>query len=828
MKIRGIFTASVMMFILHFYAQGQSVGISNVAITPDASSILEVRATNKGLLIPRVSLTSTTDAATIALPATSLLVYNLSTVGAGATAVTPGYYYNAGIPAAPDWQRVATSKSAWLLTGNYGTDPVINWLGTNDNQHLAIRTNNVERIRILNTGYVGINTATPTQYLHVNGNSLVNDAMYVTSIVSGVVRYGNVGVFGQTTAFGPDGANSGVWIEGSNAESGGFFANGDNAVIWSPGDNDILRVFDEDVLPAGNPCFVIDGGGEVGINITAPDDRLDVGGNAQVSGYLRVGNPTTPSTVPSNTPSELYQWNNQNGLFALLGGTSCGSGYWSYLISGLNSYYLWQNVGSRSYSPLQTPFMWVPTSSTGVRIELNFDNSLEGGYDGIYLEYSTDGVTWNFFNNWAFQGYNDATVSGSNNTCAAGWGGPAWTNTGQYGPLSNTLAVNGQWVRFRLVGVEDGSNSGGDFRLYGLTVWINSVGSVGGAFATGNIYAQNNVYAGSNVLMGDVAEYFDVEGYSEPGYLVSINPEKPDAYWVTRKAYDNHVIGIRSTAPTVTINDPNSGVAVALTGRVPVFVCNENGPVRPGDFLTASSKPGYAMKADKACYVIGQALDFMTEDEAKILCLVKSAWYAPDGAGSLSSGDFFVPEGVSEVTINDPAIQPQSKIFLTMLGDAGQRFWISKKEQGSFTIAFSGDVAVQTPFDYLVENAVEGVSESQFNSNNEYVSVVKPADFESGSWKYDETKEIYWRTDPEIIEGNAIPVMPDDQLTLPPVPDDPTQGYVWYGGKMIKTVSVEEPETAPEKSELDLLLEKKQRGEISPEEYEAAKRALGY
>ena len=53
-------------------AQNVGVGTS----TPNASAALDVTATNKGLLPPRVALTSTTDATTIASPAAGLLVYN--------------------------------------------------------------------------------------------------------------------------------------------------------------------------------------------------------------------------------------------------------------------------------------------------------------------------------------------------------------------------------------------------------------------------------------------------------------------------------------------------------------------------------------------------------------------------------------------------------------------------------------------------------------------------------------------------------------------------------------------------------------------------------
>jgi hypothetical protein len=78
----------------------QSVGIGTS--TPDASARLEVSSTNQGVLIPRVSLTSVTDAATIPSPATSLLVYNTNAnLPQGA-----GYYYNAGTPITPRWVSI--------------------------------------------------------------------------------------------------------------------------------------------------------------------------------------------------------------------------------------------------------------------------------------------------------------------------------------------------------------------------------------------------------------------------------------------------------------------------------------------------------------------------------------------------------------------------------------------------------------------------------------------------------------------------------------------------------------------------------------------------
>jgi hypothetical protein len=64
--------------------------------TPNASAKLEVYATNKGFLPPRVALTSATDVSTIASPVAGLLIYNTATAGSIPNNVVPGYYFYNG------------------------------------------------------------------------------------------------------------------------------------------------------------------------------------------------------------------------------------------------------------------------------------------------------------------------------------------------------------------------------------------------------------------------------------------------------------------------------------------------------------------------------------------------------------------------------------------------------------------------------------------------------------------------------------------------------------------------------------------------------------
>ena len=91
----------------------QNVAINTTGNAPDVSAMLDIVSSNKGLLLPRVSLVSSTDAATIANPATSLLVYNTNASLTGDNADGVGYYYNAGTPGSPSWTKLAPVGLRW-------------------------------------------------------------------------------------------------------------------------------------------------------------------------------------------------------------------------------------------------------------------------------------------------------------------------------------------------------------------------------------------------------------------------------------------------------------------------------------------------------------------------------------------------------------------------------------------------------------------------------------------------------------------------------------------------------------------------------------------
>lgn len=86
----------------NIYQMGSvSVGISGAA---DPTAALNVVSTNKGVLLPRVALTSSTDNVTIPNPTTGLLVYN---TGASASFTTIGYMFWDG----SQWRLFANASS---------------------------------------------------------------------------------------------------------------------------------------------------------------------------------------------------------------------------------------------------------------------------------------------------------------------------------------------------------------------------------------------------------------------------------------------------------------------------------------------------------------------------------------------------------------------------------------------------------------------------------------------------------------------------------------------------------------------------------------------
>lgn len=153
------------------------VKVSNTATAANPNAMLEIEATNKGLLLPRLSLVSTTLAAPLSSFVKGMLVYDTATIND----ITPGMYYCDGVK----WIKVnngaggtATAANAWNLTGNAGTDPATSFVGTTDNKDVVFKTNSLERVRFTKNGWVGIGTITPKAALEIKGQLIIDTLQY--------------------------------------------------------------------------------------------------------------------------------------------------------------------------------------------------------------------------------------------------------------------------------------------------------------------------------------------------------------------------------------------------------------------------------------------------------------------------------------------------------------------------------------------------------------------------------------------------------------------------------------------------------------------------
>mgnify|MGYP006911039213 FL=1 len=205
--------------------------------TPNASAKLEVYATNKGFLPPRVSLTGSTDVSTIASPATGLLIYNTATAGTSPNNVVPGFYYydgskwqrlinqqpdatvefnqltpttsgvvfNPNTPASKDYVYVSTvDNSQWTYNGTlyvtYTPPASTPWyLSTGTSDAGSNKSSSIYR-----TGNIGIGVTSPSVPLDVSGNAKVSGNLTggnaATSKLSGFVANVSTETVGRSIA----------------------------------------------------------------------------------------------------------------------------------------------------------------------------------------------------------------------------------------------------------------------------------------------------------------------------------------------------------------------------------------------------------------------------------------------------------------------------------------------------------------------------------------------------------------------------------------------------------------------------------------------------
>jgi hypothetical protein len=123
-------------------------------------------------------------------------------------------------------------------------------------------------------------------------------------------------------------------------------------------------------------------------------------------------------------------------------------------------------------------------------------------------------------------------------------------------------------------------------------------------------------------------------GKDDVGNFICLESEQGYVPFVIRSSglsgAAKRVLGVVSTEPGMTLGGFGDQALfmyrkapIALAGRVPVKVTDQNGPIEVGDRITVSSTPGIGMRAIGGELVVGIALEPLTSSEGTVLVLVK-------------------------------------------------------------------------------------------------------------------------------------------------------------------------------------------------------------
>ncbi len=156
----------------------------------------------------------------------------------------------------------------------------------------------------------------------------------------------------------------------------------------------------------------------------------------------------------------------------------------------------------------------------------------------------------------------------------------------------------------------------------GPSTFAGSV-TVTGSLTAGTVYATYQ----------DVAEWVPAAEAMPAGTVVVISHDSNNTVTVSTRSYDTGVAGVVSANPGLLLGVASTSKGkIATTGRVRVRVDASRQPIRMGDLLVTSDRPGMAMKSEpldvggvkihRPGTILGKALEPLPNGEGDILVLL--------------------------------------------------------------------------------------------------------------------------------------------------------------------------------------------------------------